>query len=202
MQSQLAAVPMPLWWDVPPVSCSTDDEESLALVVPGGTDLFADPAGCQPVLTAPRLLGTPPAGDFRLRARVTVEFAETYDAGVLLVWMGERAWAKLCFERSPQGIPMVVSAVTRGVSDDANGFTVAAGDPLWLRISRLGPAWAFHASLDGARWRFVRYFRLDGTDAPVRVGFEAQSPLGTGCRVSFNEIAFAAGGLADLRNGE
>jgi uncharacterized protein len=184
------------------VSCSTDDEQALAVEVPGGTDLFADPAGGQPVLTAPRLLGAPPAGDFRLRARVAVEFAETYDAGVLLIWAAESSWAKLCFERSPQGDPMVVSVVTRGASDDANGFIVAAGDPLWLRISRLGPAWAFHASLDGARWQFVRYFTLNGGDRPARVGFEAQSPLGTGCRVSFDEIGFTAGGLANLRSGE
>jgi regulation of enolase protein 1 (concanavalin A-like superfamily) len=211
MQTLIGAVPMPLWWDVPPVSCRTDNEESLTVVAPGGTDLFADPTGGQPALNAPRLLGTPPTGDFRLSAQVTVDFVETYDAGVLLVWAGETSWAKLCFERSPQGTPMVVSVVTRGASDDANAFTVAAGEPLWLRICRLGRAWAFHASTDGSSWQFVRYFSLDrpsdgqvtSDDADAaRVGFEAQSPLGSGCRVSFKEIAFSAGGLIDLRSGE
>jgi regulation of enolase protein 1 (concanavalin A-like superfamily) len=192
---------MPLTWDVAPASCRSDGAGSLVVHAPAGTDLFVDPETDKPALGAPRLLGSPPDGDFQLQARVTVDFAASYDAGVLLVWAGERSWAKLCFERSPQGVPMVVSVVTRGVSDDANGFTVPAGDPLWLRIARLGPTWAFHASTDGSYWQLVRYFSLDGGVEPVRVGFEAQSPMGEHCRVSFDDITFLAGRLPDLRAG-
>jgi hypothetical protein len=202
MNTPLSAVPMPLTWEVVPAGCRSDGAGSLVVNAPARTDLFVDPAGGEPTLNAPRLLGGPPDGDFQLWARVTVDFAETYDAGVLLVWAGERNWGKLCFERSPQGESMVVSVVTRDVSDDANGFVVVAGDPLWLRVSRLGRAWAFHASTDGSYWRLVRHFRLDGGAERVRVGFEAQSPLGERCRVSFDDITFRAGSLPDLRSGE
>ena len=56
----------------------------------------------------------------------------TYDAGVLTLRRRDDLWAKLCFERSPQGEPMVVSVVTRGVSDDCNSFVVD-GRSVWLR---------------------------------------------------------------------
>jgi hypothetical protein len=36
----------------------------------------------------------------------------------------------------------------------------------------------------------------------MEVGFEAQSPTGEGCSVSFDEIRFEARTLGDLRNGE
>ena len=41
--------------------------------------------------------------DFRLSARVTVDFRATFDAGVLLLWLDEAHWAKLCFEYTPDG---------------------------------------------------------------------------------------------------
>lgn len=171
---------------------------SLAMTAGPRTDLFVDPEGGPPALNAPRLLGRP-AGDFQLSARVTVDFADTFDAGVLALYADDRAWAKLCFERSPQGEPLVVSVVTRGVSDDANAFAVA-GHSVWLRISRLGPAHAFHASTDGARWLFVRHFALEPADG-LSVGFLAQSPTGAGCSVQFDEIVYRSERLTDLRSG-
>ena len=90
-------------------------------------------------------------GDFVLSARVEVTFASTFDAGALFVWGDEGRWAKLAFELSPQGERMVVSVVTRGRSDDCNS-TVIDGDAVWLRVARIGEAYAFHSSLDGETW--------------------------------------------------
>src|SRR6266568_3827676 len=91
---------------------------ALTLISAPLTDLFIDPAGTGSLPDAGRLLGTPPAGDFTMRARVTVDFTSTYDAGVLLVYAADRRWAKLCFELSPQGRPTAVTVVTRESSDD------------------------------------------------------------------------------------
>ena len=169
------------------------------------SDIFIDPeTGAEPTaestLDAATLLGVPPAGDFQLSARVTVEFASTYDAGVLLVWMDERHWGKLCFELSPDGEPMIVSVIARGVADVANAFVVD-GRSVWLRVSRLGRAFAYHASLDGTTWRMIRYFAIDGTDAPATLGFEVQSPTGDGCVATFDDIRFTPERLRDLRDG-
>ena len=172
--------------------------DGLELTAQARTDLFVDPAGDGSDLPdAGRLVGTPPPGDFTFSAHVTVDFTTTYDAGVLLLHVSDRQWAKLCFEYSPQHKPTAVTVVTKDFSDDANAFTVE-GNSLHLRITRTGRAWAFHASTDGAWWHLLRLFSLDGD---VSLGFLAQSPLGQGCRAVFREIAFTPGAPTDLRNG-
>ncbi len=178
--------------------------DRLAATAPPRTDLFIDPSGtsgvaAESMLNAVTALGDPGIGDVVLSARVTVGFRDTFDAGVLLVWIDDRRWAKLCFERSPAGEHMVVSVVTRGTSDDANG-EVVGGDSVWLRVSRIGRMFAFHASTDGTAWRFARAFTFD-TDAPARLGFEAQSPVGDGCEVVFDDVRFERRTLGDLRDG-
>lgn len=195
----LPGLPLPLRWQLAPERWHAGDDGSLSISAGAGTDLFVDPQGGAPALNAPRLLGSGPAGDFQLSARVTVDFAATFDAGVLLLYADERAWAKLCFERSPQGEALVVSVVTRGVSDDANAFAVV-GRQVWLRASRRGPAYAFHASTDGESWRFVRHCALEGA-GDAGVGFLAQSPTGAGCTAVFDRIAYRPERLADLRSG-
>ena len=162
------------------------------------TDLFVDPAGGAPVLNAPMLLGAT-EGDFVLSAGVRAQLRATFDAGALMIHAGARTWAKLALERSPQGQAMIVSVVTRGVSDDANG-AVVAGDRAWLRAARIGGACAVHASADGARWDLVRHFALEAPDG-LAAGFLAQSPTGEGCTATFDDVRFAARTLADLRDG-
>ncbi|HEX9371086.1 MAG TPA: DUF1349 domain-containing protein, partial [Roseiflexaceae bacterium] len=84
-------------------------------------------------------------------------------------------------------------------SDDANAFTVA-GNQVFLRIARLGRAFAFHASGDGAVWQMIRHFTL-GDEGGVQAGFLSQSPTGAGCTATFDAIRFTAERLADLRSG-
>jgi uncharacterized protein len=195
---RIAGVEPAFRWDPPPRSWSAG-ERSLAAESRGETDLFVDPGTGEETSNAPRLLGAVD-GDFLLGARVTAVLRSTFDAGVLMLWAGARAWAKLCLELSPQGEPTVVSVVTRGLSDDCNSFAVG-GDSVHLRIARLGPAFALHASTDGAEWRLIRHFALEPADG-VRAGFLVQSPLGKGCSARFEQIAFAPGRLRDLRSGE
>jgi regulation of enolase protein 1 (concanavalin A-like superfamily) len=178
------------------------DGDTLTLTAAAKTDMFIDPgaAAGEVLPDAGRLVGTPPEGDFRFSARVSPAFGAVFDAGVLLVYAGERHWAKLCYELSPRHVPTAVSVVTRGSSDDCNSFETG-GEPLWLRVARIGHAWAFHASLDGDRWRMLRYFALGSSAGPVPVGLMPQSPTGAGCAVTFDQISFTAGAPADLRDG-
>ena len=171
---------------------------TLSVTAGPRTDWFVDPGGRPATMNAPGLVG-PVDGDFLLAARVSVGFRSAFDAGVLALWRDERTWAKLCFECSPELRPMVVSVVTRGVSDDANSFTVD-GREVWLRIARMGDELAFHASTDGHRWELVRHFALDDP-GELLAGFEAQSPTGEGCEVTFSDIRFEQRRLQDLRSG-
>ncbi|MEU6215939.1 DUF1349 domain-containing protein [Streptomyces sp. NPDC047022] len=165
-------------------------------------DRFVPPTGeaLDPASDAPRLLGAP-EGDFQLIARVTVGFGASFDAGALYVQTGEREWAKLCLENSPD-VPTVCTVVTRGHSDDANSFTVE-GSAVWLRVSRTGRAFAFHASRDGKQWTFVRLFTLadEERSAASLVGFMAQSPVGEGCVVTFDHVEFRDSWPESLRDG-
>jgi regulation of enolase protein 1 (concanavalin A-like superfamily) len=200
---QPAGLPFPLVpTGNPPIG---HDIDGAALVLTGAaaTDLFVDPAGTDDTPPdAGRLEAEPPAGDFTLAARVRPRFANVYDAGALLIYAAEHRWAKLAFEFSPQHKPTAVTVVTRGTSDDSNSFETDA-DTLWLRVTRKGTAWAFHASEDGKWWRLLRYFGLGEheTGETVRVGFLAQSPTGPGCTAVFDQIAFSAEAPEDLRDG-
>lgn len=172
----------------------------LELAAGPRTDWFVDPGGATaPVRNAPALVGRP-SGDFVLSARVAVEFASTFDAGALVLFVHDRAWAKLAFEYSPQREPMIVSVVTRDLSDDCNSFVVQ-GNTAWLRISRIGGTFAFHASTDGSSWGLIRHFALEPSDE-VLAGFEAQSPLGDGCTAFFGDIRYETRTLEDIRSGE
>ena len=173
---------------------------TLKLSAAAGTDMFIDPAADgTPPPDAGRLTGLPADRDFTLAARVSVDFASVFDAGVLLLHVTEQRWAKLCYEFSPQRRPTAVTVVTRGTSDDSNSFAIEGG-PLWMRITRKGRAWAFHASQDGTWWHLLRYFTL-GEASGARVGFMAQSPKGWGCTAIFDQIAYHTASPADLRDG-
>ena len=178
---------------------------SLAVKALPQSDLYCDPKGefsseVPSLLNALTLLGKPMVADFQFSARVSVDFNSTYDAGVLLIWRNEQTWAKLCFEYSPDQAAMVVSVVTLGVSDDANSFTLPL-NTVWLRISRMGHVYAFHASNDGEAWKLVRVFTLGREVSEHKVGFEAQAPIGNGCQVTFGQTKFAPTSLVELRDG-
>jgi len=199
MEFTLPAVPLAFEWIVPPTECGLNDGV-LSASAPARTDLFVDPANAASTVNAPRALAPAPDGDWRLSTRVRVSFRDAFDAGTLLIWIDDTHWAKLCFEVSPSGVPGVVSVVCDGVADDANAWPVA--DPLdgvWLRITRHGGAYAFHAGADGQRWEFVRNFSL-GPGTP-QIGFVVQAPTGSGCGAVFDHVAYDPSAPTDLRDG-
>ncbi|MFF6897558.1 DUF1349 domain-containing protein [Streptomyces hydrogenans] len=191
-------LPLDLAWVTAPASWSLDGGV-LAVTAAARTDLFTDPLDGSRRQDAALALTVPPEGDWQLSARLRVGFADAWDAGALVVWGDDDHWAKLTFERAPDGTPGVFSVVTRGRSDDAIAAPVAA-DALWLRISRTGDRLAFHSSEDGRVWALVRQFALGGPGA-VRVGVGAQSPVGDGCRAEFEALRLTPTPLAHLFDG-
>lgn len=197
-QVGLGRIPVALRWAGGAHDAYRPLGDGLVIDAGRGTDLFANPERTAECLDAPRLLASA-EGDFLLSTRVRVDTATRHDAGGLLVWLNDRAWAKLGMEVSAQGEPEIVSVVTRGSSDRASGF-VALGDHVWLRVARLGGAYAFHASLDGTYWRLIRHFALYAPDSSA-YGFFAQSPTGEGCSATFDDIAFEPRRLTELLDG-
>lgn len=188
----------PLRWTGDPGQVAYDGD-TITLTSAANADWINDALGKPPQHNATALVFDAPES-FALSARVTVPGPRTtYDAGVLCIFANQNHWAKLCFEFSPQGQAMVVSVVTNTLSDDCNS-TVVTGDSVHFRVSRVGPGWAFHSSLDGVEWTFVRVFHLD-TDVPVAVGFMAQAPTGDSCVATFDDIRLQESPPTNLRDG-
>ena len=196
----LSSIPNRLQWRNRPLDWDAGDGTRLTITAAELTDLFIDPSGAGVTDNLSSAMFVPPDASFLLSARVAVDFASTYDAGVLLLMERDDLWAKLCFEYSPQQEPTVVSVVTRETSDDCNS-TVIKGREVFLRIAHTPDATAFHYSLDGRFWQMVRYFSLGRLSYP-KVGLASQSPTGKKCTSVFTEIAYAPGALKDRRNGE
>lgn len=191
-------IPSPTHWLNQPQRWDLSPEAELTITAPAKTDWFIDPQGAVNISNTPALL-FPVSAPCMLSAQITVEHAATYDAGVLMVYESPLAWAKLCLELSPQGQPTIVSVVTKGVSDDCNAFAVIG--PMYMRISKLEKAYAFHVSENGADWNLIRYFKLEAGANP-QLGFLAQSPTGEGCTAAFKKIRFEEKLLTDIRSGE
>jgi regulation of enolase protein 1 (concanavalin A-like superfamily) len=196
----LSAIPVALQWKNSPIDWSVEPGDSLTVMADKETDWFVDPAGGPNKNNAPVALFAPPDSSFLLSARVRVDFAASFDAGVLHIRADNDRWAKLCFEYSPQRQPMIVSVVTRGVSDDCNS-AVIDGQEVYLRIAYTPQTIAFHYSLDGRYWHLARYFTLGKPDS-LQVGFSSQAPTGTNCKAVFSEISYRVGTLKNNRNGE
>jgi uncharacterized protein len=196
----LPFIPADLTWRNVPLDWSASPDGILAVTAGPLTDTFTSPSTGIPQDNAPAALFTPPDPAFLLSAKVAVDFAADFDAGVLQVRAGEALWAKLCFEYSPQRQPMVVSVVTRGASDDCN-HVVIDGREIYFRVAVTPRTVAFHYSHDATYWNFVRYFTLGQFDA-VQAGFSSQSPRGQRCQAVFTDIRYRSGELRDLRNGE
>jgi uncharacterized protein len=170
----------------------------IRVAVPPATDYFRDPAGEKIKDNGP-YLWRDVTGDFVARIHVRPTFAGQYDAGGILVRQDEARWAKLCFESTNFGTTAVISVVTRGLSDDANGLDLTASD-VWLQICRAGDVVGMQYAVDGSTWRKVRRFHLP-LPRTVRVGLLAQSPGDAGTTVDFSWFSVESHTVADTRTG-
>jgi len=185
--ASIPGIPSTLSWQNTPGSWKFDNQNVLTISASAKTDWFVDPFDGTVANNAPILLFMPDT-DYVFSARVTVKFVTKWDAGALMLWGDDHHWAKLSYEFSPDRIPTLVTVVTRGLSDDCNSKELR-GDSVYLRIAKSGKTYVFYSSTDGRNWQIVRTFSLD-TELPIRVGFEAQSPAGSGAVAKFIAINY------------
>ncbi len=181
----------------------TVEGDEITIFAPAETDYFNNPvpeggAYAKPQGDAP-FLYTDVEGDFVIRVRVKPNFKTTYDAACIMVIQDENVWLKAAFEQSDFGTTAVVSVVTNQVSDDANGCNVEQ-DSVWLQVSRVGDNFAIHYSLDGDRFDMVRLCMLP-VGKTVKVGIEAQCPVGGGGERTFTGLSLERRTIANLRAG-
>ena len=182
----------------------TTDGDAITMYAPPKTDYFNDPVPQNGELPKPQgnapFFYTDAEGDFVIRVKVRPNFQSTYDAACVMVIQDGNKWLKAAFEASDFGTKAVVSVVTNRVSDDANGCNIDA-DEVWLQVARAGNNFAVHYSLDGVRYDMVRLCTLP-MDAAVKVGIQAQCPIGEGGDRVFSGLCIEKRTVADLRKGK
>lgn len=174
-------------------------DSGLVLTAGPRSDLFLDPRGTASPPDAERFVAEV-HGDFQWSARVSVDYREVFDSAVLICYQDPYNWLKICAELDPERRSRVVTVVTRcGASDDANGWDIDGA--VYLRVARMGPAIALHASSDGVAWRLARYCAFGEVGRPLAIGILAQSPLGKGMTARFTQVRFTRRSLEDVRDG-
>jgi regulation of enolase protein 1 (concanavalin A-like superfamily) len=173
----------------------------LQISAPGKTDYFINPESGDVKNNAPFLYANV-QGDFVLRAKVRHDFISTFDGAALFIMDSERedCWAKLCYEYTDLNTYAVVSVVTNGVSDDANGQNLT-DKSVWLQIGRKGDAFSMHYSTDGSHYHMVRVFNLKASNT-LKVGLVSQSPTGEGLISDFSDVQLEQVTIENIRAGK
>jgi len=141
------------------------------------------------------------SGDFVAVVCVKPNFRDLYDAGGLFIYEDDSHWIKLEFENTDLGYPSIVSVITNETSDDSNGEKMQGFEEVYLQVIRRNDYWVLHYSIDGKEWKMVRYFRFQMKEE-VKVGIEAQSPIGNGTKVIFRELQIGNKEIVNIRNGK
>ena len=179
--------------------------DALVITAPARSDYFRNHSAAAEEGITPDSIQNAPyyhtdvPGDFVMRVRVHHGFKDTYDACAIMVMQSETVWGKACFELTDFGTHAVVSVVTNGVSDDANGCNIA-GDEVWLQVCRVGNSFAFHYSEDGQRFYMMRFFYLPA-DTTIKVGLVAQAPQGGGGERYFRDLSLEHKTVKNIRSG-
>lgn len=176
------------------------DKGVLTLRSAAKRDYFNDPDGKLTNNTAPVLLTK--VGNrqpFTLVAKVTPNFLDMYDAGVLYLFVRNDWWQKFCFERDERARTRVVSVRTIGTSDD-NDHDLVTRKAVYMKISSDTKTVGFYHSLDGTTWELARLYKND-YPADIWLGLSTQSPIGKGTSAQFEECTLTKTSIKDFRLG-
>jgi uncharacterized protein len=195
---RLPFLPRALFWENTPLAFQ---KASTGFTIEAGekTDMFRDPNVAYNTDNAPKLLFIADS-NFVLTAAIHHEFLSKWDGGALVVKADSLNWIKFCFEKDYTGQKRVVSVVTKGISDDCNS-AAATANTVYYKIAKAGNVITLYYSMDGRGWFLIRHLQFD-SDAPLKIGFLAQSPTGQRCRVSFSDIHYSTRKIADPYTGE
>lgn len=173
---------------------------TLTILASKGTDFFNNPEDSSITATAP-IFFRELTGDFMATALVKPDFSSQWNAVALMVYMDDDYWIKYAFENSDATGKSIVSVVTKGVSDDANGVILNDRDQIWLKMIRKGDLFAMFWSMDGDSYKMTRLTRMPETEK-VKIGIEAQSPVGEPVTHEIKFFGIEQKTVEDMRKGE
>ena len=181
-------------------------ENKIIIMAPGKTDFFRGIEAKSEEGFLPNSLSNAPfyyteiEGNFVIKAKVSHEFKDVYDSASLMIMQNLECWAKACYEYTDFGTHAIVSVVTNGFSDDANGCNLE-GNTAWLQMCRVGNNFAIHYSTDGEKFYMVRFFTLPASPI-MKVGLLAQCPLGSGGKRIYENLTIEKKTVKNIRAGK
>ncbi len=173
---------------------------SMRVTVEKGTDFFNNPEDLSVTATAPFLFQEM-TGDFVATALVKPDFTSMWNAVALMVHIDDDHWIKFAFENSDATGKSIVSVVTKGVSDDANGVILRSDNEIWLKLVRKNNIYSMFWSKYGSDYKMVRLTTLPETDS-VKIGVEFQSPVGDSATHTLHSFKVVETTVEDLRKGK
>jgi len=162
-------------------------DDIITIMAEKGTDLYTNSSGSSAIDNAPRIYFTPKA-DFSLSAKLNANFTSAYDGGALYVYSDSNNWAKLLFERFKSGENGIASTITKNFGDDAY-HNLISNNEIYFKIVKKENTFTFYYSTNGEVWLYRRSFNLS-SQASIKVGFIAQSPLSKTHQVEYSNIVF------------
>ena len=175
-------------------------DNTISIKAMKGTDYFNNPEDGSITATAP-FYYQQVEGDFVATALVEPDFGAMWNACALMVHIDSSHWIKFAFENSDATGKSIVTVVTREVSDDANGVLLSDHKKVWLKMVRKGDNYAMHWSIDGEGYKMARLSSLPSPPI-VKVGLEAQSPVGDLANHQWLYFNIEKKTVKDLRKGE
>lgn len=197
-QVSISSIPHELHWRNTPEQFSTG-KNSLTIMAGEKTDMFRDPNVTYNTDNAPRLLFGADE-DFVLTTAIEHDFTSKWDGGAIVLMQDSLNWIKFCFEKDYTGAKRVVSVVTKDISDDCNSVKIRK-NKVYYKVAKAGNVITLYYGVNGKKWFLVRHLQFN-TNTALQVGFLAQSPVGTACRVTFSEISYEARKIKDPYTGE
>jgi regulation of enolase protein 1 (concanavalin A-like superfamily) len=174
-------------------------ENGLTIVAPAKSDYFNNPETHEITGNAP-FFYREASGDFVATTLVQPDFSDMWNAVALMVYQDSAHWIKFAFENSDATGKSIVTVVTKGVSDDANGIRLAEAETVWLRLIRKGQAFSMLWSLDGEDFKMARLTTLPVGES-LKVGVEAQCPVGESARHRIDYFSLESKTVEDMRKG-
>ncbi len=175
------------------------DKDYLLVTATGNTDFFINPVDLSSSDSAP-FFYREISGDFVAITKVSPDLSLKWNAATFMVIIDPDNWIKFGFENSDATGPSIVSVVTRGTSDDANGVILENTTSVWLKLIRKDNNYAMHWSLDGVKYHMARLAAMRTTDT-VKLGLEAQCPVGEKAVHKFEYLNIKSETVEDLRAG-
>ncbi len=189
----LPSIPYPLSWENKPKGFSI---QGNGMIIEAGekTDMFRDPNVTYNTDNVPKLLFSADS-NFVLSCAIEHGFVNKWDGGAIVLKSDSVHWIKFCFEKDYTGAKRVVSVVTNNISDDCNSIAMDA-NKVFFKMAKADRVVTLYCSKDGIAWLLIRHLQFE-TKPGFKIGFLAQSPTGTGCKVRFSNMSYQAAKIKD-----